>query len=80
MAAGASIAEQLSAGILALTHAESAQLEGLAEAARGARRPEGPEEQRIAQERLRTLGALIVLTRRNLRLLRGGGGYEALRD
>lgn len=70
----------LSAGILALTHADAAQLEGLVEAAPGARRIETAEEQRIAQQRLRTLGALIALSRRNLRLLRGAAGYGASHD
>ena len=70
----------LSAGILALTHADAAQLEGLAEAAPGVRRIETADEQRIAQHRLRTLGALIAISRRNLRLLRGTAGYGAVRD
>jgi hypothetical protein len=75
-----STAELLNAAILALTHADAAQLEGLAEAARGAKGLETAEEQRFAQERLRTMAALMTLTRRNLRLLRGAGDYGASRE
>ena len=75
-----STVELLNAGILALAHADAAQLEGLAEAAPGVRPIETADEQRIAQQRLRTLGALIALSRRNLRLLRGTAGYGAVGD
>ena len=75
-----STVELLSAGILALTHADAAQLEGLAEAAPGVRPIETADERRIAEQRLRTLGALIALSRRNLRLLRGTAGYGAVGD
>jgi hypothetical protein len=66
--------ELLSAGIRALAHADAAQLERLAEAAREAEGPGNAKERRMARERLRTLAHLIALTRRNLRLL-GGAGY-----
>jgi len=69
-----SIVEMLSAAILALTRGDVTQLEWLAVAAPGVRRSETTvDEQRIAQEKLRTLGALIALTRRNLRLLHACG-------
>jgi hypothetical protein len=67
-AAQASAVELMNAGIHALTHADTARLEGLAEAASGVLRIETVHEQRLAQERLQVLGALIALTRRNLRL------------
>ena len=72
-----SAGELLGAGISALAHVDATRLEGLAEAARGARGPETVEERREARERMRTLQLLIAMTRRNLRLLRGGGrsGY-----
>lgn len=73
MADRRSAVELLGAGINALAHADAAQLEGLVEAARGATRPATAEEQRLARHRLRTLELLIVLTRHNLRLLRGAG-------
>lgn len=73
MADRLSAVELLGAGINALTHVDAAQLEGLAEAAREARGPETAEERKVARERMRTMGYLIALTRRNLRLLRGVG-------
>jgi len=81
MADRVSAVELLGAAIHALTRADAATLEGLAEAARGARGPETAEERRMARERMRTMGYLITLTRRNLRLLRGAGcgGYGPLR-
>jgi hypothetical protein len=75
-----SIAEQLSAAILALTHADARELEALAEVAHDPRGSETAEELRLATEKLRTLGALIAITRRNLRLLRGASGYRALSE
>jgi hypothetical protein len=75
-----STVELLSAGILALTDADAVQLAELTEAAAGVRRIETAGERRAAQEKLRTLGALIGLTRRNLRLLRGAADYGILRD
>lgn len=80
MVARMSVVELLGEGINGLAHADAAQLEGLAEAGRTARGPETAEEQRVARERLRTLGYLLTLTRRNLRLLRGAGGYGPSRD
>ena len=80
MAACMSVVELLGAGINALAHADAAQLEGLAEMSRMARGPETAAERTIARERLRTLGYLLTLTRRNLRLLRGAGGYGRLGD
>ena len=71
MAAPGSAVEVLAAGINALAHADVAQLEGLAEAAQGVRIPQTAEERELVREGLRTLGYLITLTRRNLRLLRG---------
>ena len=73
MADRLSAVELLGAGINALTHVDAAQLEGLAEAAREARGPETAEERKVAREQMRTMGYLISLTRRNLRLLRGVG-------
>ncbi|MGD0365903.1 MAG: hypothetical protein ABSA94_00470 [Acidobacteriaceae bacterium] len=72
-----SAAELLDAGINALAHVDTEELEGLAEAARVARGPETAEERWAVRERLRTLQLLIAMTRRNLRLLRGAGcgGY-----
>jgi hypothetical protein len=67
------VVELLGAGIHALTHADAIELKELAEAARAANAPMTPEERRLAREQLRTLGHLITLTRRNLRLLRGSG-------
>ena len=74
-------AELLGAGIDALAHADAAQLEGLAEAAREVKGLETAEERRIARQRLRTFELLIAMTRRNLRLLRGAGcgGYGPTR-
>ncbi len=76
-AGGVRVVELLGSGIDALAHADAARLEVLAEAAQGARMPTTAEEWRMAEERRRTLGHLITLTRRNLRLLRGAGrgGY-----
>lgn len=73
--------ELLGAGIKALAHADAAELEGLAEAALEAVGPRTAEERMTAREELRTLGYLITLTRRNLRLLRGVGygGYGPFR-
>jgi hypothetical protein len=74
MAVPGSAVELLAAGINALAHADAAQLEALAEAARGAEAPQTVEERKKVREGLRTLGYLIALTRRNLRLLRGSSG------
>jgi hypothetical protein len=74
MAVPASAVELLGAGINALAHADAAQLQALAEAARGASAPQNPEERERVRVGLRTLGYLITLTRRNLRLLRSAGG------
>jgi hypothetical protein len=76
-----SAVELLGAAIHALAHADAGRLEGLAEAAGEARGPRTGDERRMARERLRTLGHLITLTRRNLRLLRGigYGGYGPFR-
>jgi len=70
----------LGMGIEALAHADAAQLERLAKAAPGARRPGSAEERAEMRERLQTMGRLIALTLRNLRLLRGAGcgGYGPL--
>lgn len=73
MATRTSVVELVGAGINALARADAPMLQGLAEAARDSTRPETPEEQRLAREGLRTLGYLITLTRRNLRLLYGVG-------
>lgn len=63
----------LNAGIEALAHRDVAGLERLLAAASGLRLPETVEGQRLTHEKLRALGHLIVLTRRNRRLLRGAG-------
>lgn len=78
MAAPMSASQLLDAGIDALARADAAQLERLASAAGHVRFPSAAEEdsaaeRKLARERLRTLGQLIVLTRRNLRLLQGAG-------
>jgi hypothetical protein len=75
MATEESVVELLGAGIVALARADAVKLEDLAEAARYAGRPGTLAEQCMARDQLQTLGSLIVLTRRNLRLLRGAAGY-----
>lgn len=75
MVVNQSTVELLGAGIDALAHADAAQLQRLAKTAQEAGRPANAAEQGTAQERLRTLGTLLRLTRRNLRLLRGADGY-----
>jgi hypothetical protein len=72
--------EILAAGIHALAHSDASQLEELVDAARRARMPATVEEQSLAQGRLRAFGCLVTLTRRNLRLLRGGSGYGSFGD
>jgi hypothetical protein len=79
MAADLSVAEMLGVGIEALARADAAELESLARAAPRAERPAIAEEVRIARERLRALETLLTLTQRNLRLLRGVGGYGSSR-
>jgi hypothetical protein len=74
-----SAVELLGTGIDALARADAFLLEGLAEAAGGVPGPRTACEGRLARERLRTLEHLLTLTRRNLRLLRGRGGYGWLR-
>lgn len=73
-----SAADLLGAGIQALAHADATDLQDIVEAARTAEVPVTLEERRITQERLRTLGVLMEMTRRNLRLLRGAAGYGLL--
>lgn len=80
MAAPMSGVELLAAGIDALAHAAAGELEGLADAARDARMPQTLDEQRAVRDGLRTLGYLMTLTRRNLRLLRGIGVLRPSRD
>jgi hypothetical protein len=64
----------LEAGIAALSRADAPLLERLAAQASDAVVPE--EEQTAVREQYRALGLLLMLTRRNLRLLRGEhGGY-----
>jgi len=72
--------ELLNAAVLALTRADAERLEQLRQAAEAAGQFRTVEEQRTAQQGLRTLGALIAHTRRNLRLLRGASGYPVLPD
>lgn len=71
MAASGSAVELLGAGINALAHADAAHLEALTAAARKVGAPKTPEERERLRVGLQTLGYLITLTRRNLRLLRG---------
>jgi len=71
-----STAELVSAAVLALTCADAEQLERLARLAPGCRPLETAKEQRVTQQGMRTFGALIAITRRNLRVLRGAGGYR----
>ena len=75
MAAGASAAELLEAGIEALAHANVGDFEALAEATRGLGAAGARVEQPIAREKLRALGRVLELTHRNLRLLRGIAEY-----
>ncbi len=75
-----SSAELLEAGIQALARADATHLQDMVESARTAGRPVTLDEQRITQERLRTLGILMGMTERNLRLLRGTAGYGLLGD
>ena len=87
MAGERSVVDWLEAGIRCLAHAEGEELEQLAAAAHLAAPPETAEEERRAREKLQTLGLLLALTRRNLRLLqhgawsrvRGGGEDAAAR-
>lgn len=65
--------ELLQEGMEALTRANLAELDRLCDAAADVRLPETAEERKLAQGNLRSLGHLIALTRRNLRLLRGAG-------
>ena len=76
MATRGSVLDLLNAGIEALAHADVSRLERLFAAAAEAGLPETAAQQTLARARLRTLGYLLVLTRRNLRLLRGIG-YRA---
>ncbi|HVT99298.1 MAG TPA: hypothetical protein VHE33_17480 [Acidobacteriaceae bacterium] len=78
--AQASAVELLNAGIHALTHADAARLEELGDAASGCPRTEIADQQRLAQERLQILGALITLTRRNLRLFLSVSRCRVLAD
>jgi hypothetical protein len=80
MAARTGAVELLEGGINALAQANASRLEILAEAARWVESPQTAEEQRVARERLRALGSLLMLTRRNLRLLRATSRYELLRE
>jgi len=77
MTARVSVAGFTRAGIHALAHADATELERLTETAGQLRRPATAEEQRRGREELRTLQMLLVLTRRNLRVLRGDGGCAA---
>lgn len=79
MGTGPSAVGLLEAGIEALTHADAARLEALAEAAREVQPAGSPEERRKVVEQLRMLERLIALTQRNLRVLRATTGYESLR-
>ena len=63
------VVELLDAGIHALTHADTARLARFAEEASGAMQIETVDEQRLTEERLQVLEALLAITRRNLRLL-----------
>ena len=68
-----SVTELLEAGIEALAHADAARLEALAAVAAQTRPPETAEEHRRAGANLTALQRMLILTRRNLRLLRGAG-------
>ncbi|MFP5230339.1 MAG: hypothetical protein ACLGXA_22210 [Acidobacteriota bacterium] len=72
------VVELLDAAIPALAAADGGRLEALAETARRAVPPATAQEWERAQVRLRALGILLELTRRNLRLLRGADGYGPL--
>lgn len=73
MAGRVRVVDLLNAGIEALAHVDSAELERVLAAAGGLSLSETVADQRLALEKLRTLGHLMVLTRRNLRLLRSAG-------
>ena len=73
MASQMSAADLLDAGIQALAHSDAAELGRLTEAACQVCLPESAEERSRTRLRLRTFGCLLVLTGRNLRLLRGAG-------
>jgi len=73
MAAQRSAIELVDAGIQALAHNDVAELDRLTEAAAQVRSPEFAQEQSGMRLRMRTFDHLLVLTRRNLRLLRGTG-------
>lgn len=69
--------EALERGINALMRSDAEELARLVELAPGARWPEAGPERQAVQERQRTLGKLLALTRRNQRLLGGEGGAWA---
>ncbi len=74
-------AELLAQGIAALARSDAAALERLAGAAGGAETPGSGAEWRAARTQHQALRQLLVLTRRNLSLLRCGcaGSYGRLR-
>lgn len=62
------------AGMAALQRTDAPELRRLTEAAVGLRRPATAAERESAARRLRDFELFLVLTRRNLRLLRGTHG------
>jgi len=68
--------ELISEAIDALTHADAARLQRLAQEAHEAEMPHPAPELRLVAERRRTLERLLALTRRNLQLL-GWPGRQA---
>ncbi|HEX3662638.1 MAG TPA: hypothetical protein VHU89_14475 [Acidobacteriaceae bacterium] len=78
MSGTGSASELLRSAIAALARGDAPLLERLA--AQAGEVVVGREEQRLAREQHATLGLLLALTRRNLRLLRGGRGAVYGRD
>jgi hypothetical protein len=80
MAASAAILEIFTEAIDGLVRADALRLAGLAEAAQAIAGPATERERMEAIRLQRVLGRLLVLTRRNLRLLGSGhgvaGGYR----
>lgn len=73
---GRSVSELLREGILALMESDAVALEELAAEASQVGQGETGADKAAARDGLRTLAALLGLTQRNLRLLRGEGRKE----
>lgn len=71
-----SVVDLVNAGMESLARADAAELDVLVEAACKVRAPEDREELKLARDKLRALEMLLVLTRRNLRLLQHSSAAE----